>query len=67
MFRSVYEPDLHTGPFLAERCSQSSCYHAKSKMMYIFGGCTAAYTAFNDLWAFDLVSGEIRFFNSQFF
>ncbi|VDN60602.1 unnamed protein product [Dracunculus medinensis] len=51
---SVYEPDLHTGPFLAERCSQSSCYHAKSKMMYIFGGCTAAYTAFNDLWAFDL-------------
>uniref|UniRef100_A0A914S366 F-box domain-containing protein n=1 Tax=Parascaris equorum TaxID=6256 RepID=A0A914S366_PAREQ len=53
---SCYEPDLHTGPFLAERCSHSACYHAGRKAMYIFGGCTATYTAFNDLWTFDLVS-----------
>uniref|UniRef100_F1KWI4 F-box only protein 42 n=1 Tax=Ascaris suum TaxID=6253 RepID=F1KWI4_ASCSU len=51
---SCYEPDLHTGPFLAERCSHSACYHAGKKAMYIFGGCTATYTAFNDLWTFDL-------------
>ncbi|VDM39553.1 unnamed protein product [Toxocara canis] len=51
---SCYEPDLHTGPFLAERCSHSACYHAGKKAMFVFGGCTATYTAFNDLWTFDL-------------
>ncbi|VDK46606.1 unnamed protein product [Anisakis simplex] len=49
-----YETDLHTGPFLAERCSHSSCYHARRKVMFVFGGCTSTYTAFNDLWTFDL-------------
>lgn len=64
-YRSCYEPDLHTGPFLAERCSHSACYHAGKKAMYIFGGCTATYTAFNDLWTFDLVSCALHIYTDM--
>ncbi|EJW74773.1 hypothetical protein WUBG_14322 [Wuchereria bancrofti] len=42
------------GP-IAKRCSHSGCYHDGTKKVYIFGGCTDNYTAFNDLWSFDLV------------
>ncbi|VBB26434.1 unnamed protein product [Acanthocheilonema viteae] len=39
---------------IAKRCSHSSCYHDGTKKVYIFGGCTDNYTAFNDLWSFNL-------------
>ncbi|CAG9537510.1 unnamed protein product, partial [Cercopithifilaria johnstoni] len=41
---------------IAKRCSHSGCYHDGTKKVYIFGGCTDNYTAFNDLWSFDLRS-----------
>uniref|UniRef100_A0A0R3S530 F-box domain-containing protein n=1 Tax=Elaeophora elaphi TaxID=1147741 RepID=A0A0R3S530_9BILA len=41
---------------IAKRCSHSGCYHDGTKKVYIFGGCTDNYTAFNDLWSFDLKS-----------
>src|SRR5690349_7395919 len=43
---------------IAERYSHAACYHpgtsSQSASVYIFGGCTAAYTTFNDLSRFDL-------------
>lgn len=39
---------------ITERCSHSACYHPGTGCVYVFGGCTAAYTTFNDLWKFDL-------------
>uniref|UniRef100_A0A914HT38 F-box domain-containing protein n=1 Tax=Globodera rostochiensis TaxID=31243 RepID=A0A914HT38_GLORO len=43
---------------LSERCSHAACYHPSDCVMYIFGGCTNTYTAFNDLWLFDLSRRE---------
>ncbi|KAK0419590.1 hypothetical protein QR680_014222 [Steinernema hermaphroditum] len=41
---------------LTERCSHSACYLEADQSMYVFGGCTNAHTAFNDLWRYDLSS-----------
>ncbi|KAL3117101.1 hypothetical protein niasHT_007504 [Heterodera trifolii] len=43
---------------LSERCSHSACFHPRHCAVYIFGGCTNTYTAFNDLWLFDLSRRE---------
>lgn len=43
------------GVNIAERCSHAACYHPNGSM-FVFGGCTAAYTTFNDLWRFDLAT-----------
>lgn len=53
----VANPVLMAGRhLLSERCSHAACYHPGERAMYVFGGCTSTYTAFNDLWRFDLVS-----------
>ena len=41
---------------VAERCSHSAVYHPGRRSMYVFGGCTANYTMFNDLLRFDLAT-----------
>ncbi|KAI1721100.1 galactose oxidase, central domain-containing protein [Ditylenchus destructor] len=43
---------------LSERCSHAACYHPRDQAMYMFGGCTSTYTAFNDLWMFNLSTRE---------
>lgn len=43
-------------PRISARYSHSCCLH--SNLMYIFGGCTAGKTTFNDLWTFDLLSRQ---------
>ena len=40
------------GPTITDRFSHSACYFHQS--MYVFGGCSATSTTFNDLWRFDL-------------
>lgn len=55
IFRLLVDEDLAHSNLLSERCSHSACYHPKEKVMFMFGGCTSTYTAFNDLWLFDLV------------
>lgn len=37
----------------AERCSHAALYHPALHSVFIFGGCTNAYTTFNDLWRLD--------------
>ena len=44
------------GTTIADRFLHSAVYFDKS--VYIFGGCTATSTTFNDLWRFDLASRE---------
>lgn len=39
-------------PIIGKRHSHSACTYDSS--MYVFGGCTAACTTFNDLWKLDL-------------
>lgn len=39
-------------PTIAKRHSHSACTYENS--MYVFGGCTATCTTFNDLWRLDL-------------
>uniref|UniRef100_A0A914DQ99 Uncharacterized protein n=1 Tax=Acrobeloides nanus TaxID=290746 RepID=A0A914DQ99_9BILA len=43
---------------LKERCSHSSCYYEPEQAMYLFGGCTAAHAAFNDLCKLNLANRE---------
>ena len=43
-------------PTISERYSHSACFH--DKIMYIFGGCTAMNTTFNDLWGFNVCLGK---------
>ncbi|CAK9809899.1 F-box only protein 42 [Anthophora plagiata] len=45
-------PSTHWMPIIAKRHSHSACTYENS--MYVFGGCTATCTAFNDLWRLDL-------------
>ncbi|KOC67193.1 F-box only protein 42 [Habropoda laboriosa] len=45
-------PSTHWMPIIAKRHSHSACIYENS--MYVFGGCTATCTAFNDLWRLDL-------------
>ncbi|OAD60168.1 F-box only protein 42 [Eufriesea mexicana] len=45
-------PPEHGTPTIAKRHSHSACTYENS--MYVFGGCTARYTTFNDLWRLDL-------------
>ncbi|XP_002738009.1 uncharacterized protein LOC100376936 [Saccoglossus kowalevskii] len=41
---------------LTARYSHSACY--LDRAMYVFGGCSSASTAFNDMWKMDLGTGE---------
>ncbi|XP_070207783.1 F-box only protein 42-like [Littorina saxatilis] len=43
-------------PTITDRFSHSACYFHQS--MYIFGGCSATNTTFNDLWRFDLTTRQ---------
>ncbi|EFO25330.2 hypothetical protein LOAG_03159 [Loa loa] len=52
----LYAAEKKDDSAIAKRCSHSGCYHDGTKKVYIFGGCTNNYTAFNDLWSFDLRS-----------
>lgn len=45
-------PSKHWMPTIAKRHSHSACTYENS--MYVFGGCTATCTTFNDLWRLDL-------------
>ncbi|XP_076674769.1 F-box protein 42 isoform X2 [Andrena cerasifolii] len=45
-------PSTHWMPTIGKRHSHSACIYKNS--MYVFGGCTATCTAFNDLWRLDL-------------
>lgn len=45
-------PPTHWTPTIAKRHSHSACTYENS--MYVFGGCTATCTTFNDLWRLDL-------------
>ena len=49
---SALSTEFDIEPKITERYSHSAAYHSGS--MYIFGGCTATGTTFNDLWRFDL-------------
>lgn len=51
IWSSVYP--LHE-PSISERYSHCACFY--NKIMYVFGGCTAMNTTFNDLWAFDIAA-----------
>lgn len=46
----------HWSPMIGKRHSHSACIFENS--MYVFGGCTATSTAFNDLWKLDLDTRE---------
>uniref|UniRef100_A0A183J9D0 F-box domain-containing protein n=1 Tax=Soboliphyme baturini TaxID=241478 RepID=A0A183J9D0_9BILA len=54
-WRAISSPDGRRS-WITHRCSHSACYHP-SGYMYVFGGCAAAYTTFNDLWKLDLADG----------
>jgi F-box protein 42 len=54
----LMEEDVKQGTVLSERCSHSACYYEQDYSMYIFGGCTNRYAAFNDLWKFHLSTRE---------
>lgn len=56
LYRKLVEEDLNRGQLLTERCSHSACFYPQAHAMYLFGGCTSRFAAFNDLWKFDLVS-----------
>lgn len=43
---------------LSERCSHAVCFHPSECAVYMFGGCNNTYTAFNDLWLFDMNTHE---------
>lgn len=45
-------PSTHWVPMIGKRHSHSACTYNNS--MYVFGGCTATCTTFNDLWRLDL-------------
>lgn len=45
-------PNTHWMPTIGKRHSHSACMYENS--MYVFGGCTATCTTFNDLWRLDL-------------
>ncbi|RLU22319.1 hypothetical protein DMN91_004597 [Ooceraea biroi] len=45
-------PSPHWAPTIGKRHSHSACIYDNS--MYVFGGCTATWTTFNDLWQLDL-------------
>ncbi|XP_054007522.1 F-box only protein 42 [Hylaeus anthracinus] len=45
-------PSKHWMPIIGKRHSHSACTYENS--MYVFGGCTATCTTFNDLWRLDL-------------
>lgn len=45
-------PSAHWVPVIGKRHSHSACIYKNS--MYVFGGCTATWTTFNDLWQLDL-------------
>lgn len=45
-------PSTHWVPTIGKRHSHSACIYNNS--MYVFGGCTATWTTFNDLWQLDL-------------
>ncbi|XP_076232591.1 F-box protein 42 [Calliopsis andreniformis] len=45
-------PSTHWMPTIGKRHSHSACTYKNS--MYVFGGCTATCTTFNDLWRLDL-------------
>uniref|UniRef100_A0A914L7D5 F-box domain-containing protein n=1 Tax=Meloidogyne incognita TaxID=6306 RepID=A0A914L7D5_MELIC len=49
---------IESDSLLSERCSHSVCYHPNEYVIYMFGGCNNTYTAFNDLWLFDLNTHE---------
>ncbi|XP_014205056.1 F-box only protein 42 [Copidosoma floridanum] len=49
-------PSTHWTPTIGKRHSHSACAYNNS--MYVFGGCTAACTTFNDLWRLDLDTRE---------
>ncbi|ESN92583.1 hypothetical protein HELRODRAFT_69391 [Helobdella robusta] len=40
---------------ISPRFLHSAIYHKKDKAVYVFGGCSALTTCFNDTWKFDLV------------
>jgi F-box protein 42 len=46
--------DPLAGPSIAGRYSHSACRVGSS--LFVFGGCTASFTTFNDLWRFDLTT-----------
>ncbi|KAH7731389.1 Kelch motif family protein [Aphelenchoides avenae] len=52
------DEDFNQGHLLTERCSHSACFYPQEHAMYLFGGCTSRFAAFNDLWKFDLSSRE---------
>ncbi|XP_024884293.1 F-box only protein 42-like [Temnothorax curvispinosus] len=45
-------PSMHWISTIGKRHSHSACIYDNS--MYVFGGCTATWTTFNDLWQLDL-------------
>uniref|UniRef100_A0A1I8AYT5 F-box domain-containing protein n=1 Tax=Meloidogyne hapla TaxID=6305 RepID=A0A1I8AYT5_MELHA len=49
---------IDSDSLLSERCSHAVCYHPNEFAIYMFGGCNNTYTAFNDLWLFDLNTHE---------
>ncbi|KAF7636945.1 F-box domain-containing protein, partial [Meloidogyne graminicola] len=49
---------IESDSLLSERCSHAVCYHPNEFAIYMFGGCNNTYTAFNDLWLFDLNTYE---------
>lgn len=52
----LWEQSAKTTSIVTERYSHSSCYFDRS--MFVFGGCTATGTTFNDLWQFDLATRQ---------
>ncbi len=48
------EPEYGTA--ITERFLHSAIYYDKA--IYVFGGCTSTSTTFNDLWRFDLSTGQ---------
>jgi len=52
----LWEQSAKTTSVVTERYSHSSCYYDRS--MFVFGGCTATGTTFNDLWQFDLATRQ---------
>ncbi|XP_001602114.1 F-box only protein 42 [Nasonia vitripennis] len=52
LFWNSWSAGTHWTPTIGKRHSHSACTYDNS--MYVFGGCTAACTTFNDLWKLDL-------------